>query len=58
MTWDVKDQVKYAITYTGKVAHFIIRDSSENSSNQYLSSFYSREYSSEYRPTLEVTYVP
>ncbi len=49
MRWDVTRQVQYAVSHTGKVAHFLIMDAHESSSTKYWAGFHSREYSTGWR---------
>jgi len=53
----MKNQVQYAIDNTGKVVHFLIKDSVENSGTLYLVGYCSKEYTTvEKRPKLVVEY--
>jgi len=53
----MKNQVQYALNNTGKVAHFLIKDGTENSVTQQIVYYYSKEYATAtLRPKLVVTY--
>jgi len=57
MSWTVTAQVQYAVNNVGKVAHFLIRDQTEDAATQYLAKFHSKEYATPgLRPKLDVTY--
>jgi len=58
-TWTVTDQVQYAVNYVSKVAHFLVKDATENSEPGVYHYFYSKEYSdTTLRPKLDVTWTP
>jgi len=57
MSWTVTAQVQYAMNSVGKVAHFLIRDATEDSATQYQASFHSKEFpTAASRPKLDVIY--
>jgi len=57
MSWTVTAQVQYAMNSVSKVAHFLIRDATEDSATRYQASFYSKEFGTPAsRPKLDVTY--
>jgi hypothetical protein len=44
ISWTVTAQVQYAVNNVGRIAHFLIKDGTEDSSTNYNPEFYSREY--------------
>jgi len=57
MNWNVKDQVQYAVNYVGRVAHFLIRDGTEDGQTDGCL-FYSKESGSANKPKLYVEWTP
>ncbi|MEM3506787.1 MAG: hypothetical protein QXT31_03950 [Candidatus Bathyarchaeia archaeon] len=58
ISWTVTAQVQYAVNYVGRVAHFLIRLSTENPGNGRWFQAYSKESTNSNKPKLYVDYTP
>lgn len=58
MNWDVQAIVQDAVDNVGRVAHFLIRDETEGAGANFISYFYSKEYTTDtsLRPKLYIDY--
>jgi hypothetical protein len=56
MNWTVTNQVQTAIDSGGRIAHFLMRDGTEDASGEYTAYFYAREQTGSLTPKLYVSW--